>query len=66
MGTLIDQIHVLDAEIGTRSRNDAVAKRLMTIPGVGPVITTALKALAQPAEIFWRGRDCVVWMGLTP
>ena len=55
--TLINQIRVLDAEIRVRSRTDAVAKRLMTIPGVGPVIATTLEALAPPAETFRRGRD---------
>jgi transposase len=64
--TLIGQIRVLDAEIRARSRTDAVAKRLMTIPGVGPVIATALEALAPPAETFSRGRDFAAWMGLTP
>jgi transposase len=64
--TLINQIRVLDAEIRVRSRTDAVAKRLMTIPGVGPVIATALEALAPPAETFRRGRDFAAWMGLTP
>lgn len=63
---LIEQIRVLDGEIKTRSRNDDVAKRLMTIPGVGPVIATALEALAPPAETFKRGRDFAAWMGLTP
>ena len=38
----------------------------MTIPGVGPVIATALEALAPPAETFRRGRDFAAWMGLTP
>ena len=66
IGKLIEQIRVLDVEIKTRSRNDDVAKRLMTIPGVGPVIATALEALAPPAETFRRGRDFAAWMGLTP
>ena len=66
VGTLIEQIRVLDGEIKTRSRNDDVAKRLMTIPGVGPVIATALEALAPPAETFKRGRDFAAWTGLTP
>ena len=38
----------------------------MTIPGVGPVIATAVAALAPPAETFKRGRDFAAWLGLTP
>jgi hypothetical protein len=41
-------------------------RRLMTIPGVGPVTATALAALAPPAETFKRGRDFAAWGGLTP
>lgn len=60
------KITVLDAEIYKRARADGVAKRLMSIPGVGAVIATALVALAPPAETFKRGRDFAAWIGLTP
>ena len=63
---LSDEIRELDQEIAKRARRDDVAKRLMTIPGVGPVIATALEALAPPAETFRRGRDFSAWIGLTP
>ncbi|WEX91620.1 IS110 family transposase (plasmid) [Sinorhizobium garamanticum] len=64
--SLVDKVRELDQEIARRARRDDVAKRLMTIPGVGPVIATALEALAPPAETFTRGRDFSAWMGLTP
>jgi transposase len=38
----------------------------MTIPGIGPVVATALVALAPPASTFQRGRDFAAWLGLTP
>ena len=38
----------------------------MTIPGVGPLIATALVALAPPPQTFRRGRDFAAWLGLTP
>jgi transposase len=38
----------------------------MTIPGIGPLIATALEALAPPAETFQSGRDFAAWIGLTP
>jgi transposase len=60
------QIAVLDREIASRAKADPVAKRLMTIPGVGPVIATALVALAPAASTFRRGRDFAAWLGLVP
>lgn len=56
----------LDREIARRAREDEVARRLMTIPGVGPIGATAILALALPAETFAKGRDFAAWLGLTP
>jgi len=66
LGMLDDQIDKLDREIARRSRDDEVARRLMTIPGVGPITAVALAALAPPLEGFARGRDFAAWLGLTP
>jgi len=60
------EIRSLEAEIVRRARENEVARRLMTIPGVGPLIATALVALAPPPETFRRGRDFAAWLGLTP
>jgi transposase len=60
------KISVLDREIAARAKADSVAKRLMTIPGVGAVVATALVALAPAASTFRRGRDFAAWVGLTP
>lgn len=60
------QIKELDAEIGRRSKADPVARRLMTIPGVGPIAATAITALVAAAEGFRTGRDFAAWLGLTP
>lgn len=38
----------------------------MTIPGIGPLIATALATLSPPSEMFRRGRDFAAWVGLTP
>jgi transposase len=63
---LEENIGLLDEEIGRRSKEDPVARRLMTIPGVGPITATAIAALAPPAETFRSGRDFAAWLGLTP
>jgi transposase len=60
------KILVLDREIAARAKADPAAQRLMTIPGVGPVVATALVALAPAASTFRRGRDFAAWLGLTP
>jgi transposase len=64
--SLDENIAVLDVEIGRRSKEDPVARRLMTIPGVGPITATAIVALAPAAETFKSGRDFAAWLGLTP
>jgi transposase len=60
------QIANFDHEISARAKTDATARRLMTIPGVGPQIAAAIVALAPAAETFRSGRDFAAWMGLTP
>jgi transposase len=60
------QIAGLDREIARRAREDEVSRRLMTIPGIGPLTATALAALAPPPEEFARGRDFAAWLGLVP
>lgn len=63
---LDQQINALDQEIKKRAREDEVARRLMTIPGIGPIAATAIAALAPPPEHFRRARDFAAWLGLTP
>lgn len=60
------KITMLDREIKARAKADPVARRLMTVPGVGPIVATALVALAPPASTFRRGRNFAAWVGLTP
>ena len=64
--SLDERVALLDRELARRAREDAEAKRLMTIPGIGPITATALVALAPPAPAFKRGRDFAAWLGLTP
>jgi transposase len=60
------RIDGFDREIAGRAKQDQDARRLVTIPSVGPVIATAMLALAPPAEGFRSGRDFAAWLGLTP
>jgi transposase len=60
------EIGKLDVEIEARARKNEVARRLMTVPGIGPLIATALAVLAPPPETFRKARDFAAWLGLTP
>jgi transposase len=66
LGALEAQIRDLDAEIARRAKADPVARRLMTIPGIGPIAATAITALVPAPEGFRAGRDFAAWLGLTP
>jgi transposase len=54
------EIVKLDAEIARRANENEVARRLMTVPGIGPLIATAIAVLAPPPETFRRSRDLFV------
>jgi hypothetical protein len=44
----------------------AQAKRLMTVPGIGPVISTATVAAIGNGDVFSKCRDFGAWLGLVP
>ncbi|ARC39212.1 IS110 family transposase (plasmid) [Paracoccus yeei] len=60
------EIAKLDAEIARRAKENDVAQRLMTVPGIGPLIATAIAVLAPPPETFRKARDFAAWLGLVP
>ena len=59
----IDSVSSEIAEIG---ESEAHCRDLRTIPGVGPIISTALVAAGGRGEAFDRGRDMAAWVGLVP
>jgi transposase len=63
---LDQRIASFDNEFATRARNDADARRLTTIPGIGVLNATALVAAVGNAQTFARGRDLAAWLGLVP
>ena len=52
----------LDGRLQHQARSDEAARRLTAIPGIGPVIATAI----VDAQIFPSGRSFAAWLGLTP
>ena len=63
---LEDMIKELELEIRTGAKQDDLQKRLMTIPGIGPITAAAITAYAPPPETFSKGRDFAAWIGITP
>jgi len=55
-----------DAHIAALSRQSEPCRRLMTIPGIGPLSATALVAAAGDVSVFRSGREMAAWVGLVP
>ena len=60
------QIDVADRKILECHRENEVSKRLEAIPGVGPVVATALVASVPDPHVYRSGRDLSAWIGLVP
>ena len=60
------RIETVSEEIKTLSEQDDGAKRLMTVPGIGPIISTATVAAIGKGDMFSKGRDFGAWLGLVP
>jgi len=63
---LDEEIKGLEKEVRAHARQDEEARRLMTVPGIGPICASAIQAFAPPLESFRRGRDFSAWLGLVP
>ena len=63
---LDERIESLSAEIAGLADQDAACKRLMTVPGVGPIISSAMVAAIGSGDVFSKGRDFGAWLGLVP
>lgn len=60
------RIAALDKEFVAVARESAAARRLIEVPGIGPLTATALVAAIDNAQAFERGRDLAAWLGLVP
>lgn len=66
IATLSEQIGKLERQVRIEAARDDNARRLQTMPGIGPITAMAVSAFAPPMEIFRRGRDFAAWVGLVP
>lgn len=60
------QILETDRRIRASARATDVGRRLMTIPGVGPLVASALVATVANPKAFKNGRNLSAWIGLVP
>ena len=72
-GELMDQlddldrrIQKLDAMIVTLCRTNETCRRLAKLPGVGPIIATAIVGSVNDGRQFRSGREMAAWIGLVP
>jgi len=63
---LDERIEGLSGEINALARQDAGCERLMSVPGIGPIISSAMVAAIGTGDTFERGRDFAAWLGLVP
>jgi transposase len=63
---LDERIERLSAEIEALARKDSGCERLMSVPGVGPIISSAVVAAIGAGDAFTKGRDFAAWLGLVP
>ena len=63
---LDERIATVSAEIEALAEQDGPCQRLMTVPGVGPIISSAVVAAIGNGAGFRQGRDFGAWLGLVP
>src|SRR5215472_2958826 len=63
---LDERIEGLSADITSLAEKDPACERLMTVPGIGPIISSAMVAAIGNGEVFSKGRDFAAWLGLVP
>jgi transposase len=64
--TVEQQIEVLRLELERISAADAGCTRIRQIPGIGPIVATAIVAAIGNGAAFHKGREFAAWLGLVP
>ena len=63
---LDERIEGVSTEIEALADQDPACERLMTVPGIGPIISSATVAAIGNGAAFSKGRDFGAWLGLVP
>ena len=61
-----EHIYYFDRTLELLAQKEPAARRLQSIPGIGPLAATALIAAVGNAENFSNGRELAAWLGLVP
>lgn len=61
-----EEVRKAEKEIVIWCRTDAASRRLVTIPGIGPITASAISAAVPDPTLFRTGRHFAAWLGLTP
>ena len=57
MNVIQDKLNVMDKVLDKSAEDDPVTRRLMTVPGVGPVTAVAFRATIDDPKSFKKSRD---------
>jgi error-prone DNA polymerase len=63
---LSEGIETFEAEIVAHARRDETARRLATIPGIGPITASLIAATVGDITLFKTARQFAAWLGLVP
>ena len=66
LAQLAEKIDRADQWIAQIARENEACRRLVTMPGVGPIIATAIIATIGNGAAFRKGRDFAAWLGVVP
>jgi transposase len=73
LAMLVDQLRLVNVQIlendrliRTNARATEAGRRLMEIPGVGPLLASAMVAAVADPAAFKTGRNLAAWIGLVP
>jgi transposase len=63
---LNDRLEEVTDEIKELAESDDACQRMMTVPGIGPIIASAMVSAIGDGAAFGKGRDFAAWLGLVP
>ena len=61
-----ERLKEIDRRLRAIAHADETCRRLQTVPGIGPIIATAIAATVPDANEFTSGRQFAAWLGLVP
>lgn len=60
------RIAAINAQVLAWHKSNPTSQRLASVPGIGPIIATAIAATVPDASVFRSGREFSAWLGLVP